>query len=317
LTGSRPTSGSAGLAPLAALGFTSSPGRPFLQVRATAKKDYIGMRTIAKSLFNKIEYRTSEKEGKRIIEALIPYNSKSVDLGGFKEIITETAFRKTLNDGANVYAYYNHDDGKVLGSTASGTLELRNEKDGLYCQLLLGNTSYANDVWDIISRKDCTSLSFGFIPHDVENRGSLRYLRSVQLKEISFCVTQPAYEAANSVAYTRAKGKKDYIGMKNLITRSINTELLEEIISSGKLIEDEEAAKEILSLISPDLLKKLTAVEPDPAEAADRNDTEEEEKEKQAEEDEKKKLLEQLEAELQSELKETEEEEEKEEEEKE
>jgi HK97 family phage prohead protease len=269
------------------------------------------MKTIAKSLFNKIEYRTSEKEGKRIIEALIPFNSKSADLGGFKEIITETAFRKTLNDGANVYAYYNHDDGKVLGSTASGTLELRNEEDGLYCQLLLGNTSYANDVWDIISRKDCTSLSFGFIPYDVENRGNLRYLRSVRLEEISFCVTKPAYEATNSVAYTRAKNKKDYKGMKNLITRSLNTELLEEMVSSGKLIEDEEAAREILSLIDPDLLKKLTAVEPDPAGAADRNNTEE--KEQQAEEDEKKKLLEQLEAELQSELKETEEEQEEEE----
>jgi HK97 family phage prohead protease len=266
------------------------------------------MRTIAKSLFNKIEYRTSENEGKRIIEALIPFNSKSADLGGFREIITETAFRKTINDGANIYAYYNHDDGKVLGSTASGTLELRNEKDGLYCQLLLGNTSYANDVWDIISRKDCTSLSFGFIPHEVENRGNLRYLRSVQLKEISFCVTKPAYEATNSVAYTR--NKKDYIGMKNLITRTVNTELLEEIISSGKLIEDEEAAREILSLIAPDLLKKLTAVESDPAGEADRKNTEE--KEKQATEDEKKKLLEQLESELKSELKETEEEEKKE-----
>jgi HK97 family phage prohead protease len=279
------------------------------------EKDYIGMKTIAKSLFNKIEYRTSEKEGRRVIEALIPFNTKSADLGGFKEIITETAFRKTINDGANIYAYYNHDDGKVLGSTHAETLELRNERDGLYCKLYLGNTSYANDAWDIISRKDCTTLSFGFIPHEVENRGNLRYLKSVQLKEISFCVTQPAYEATSSIAYTRKK--KDYIGMnKSIITRSINTELLEEIISSGKLIEDEEAAKELLSLIAPDLLKKLTAVESAPAGEAERENTEE--KEQQAkEEEEKKKLLEQLEAELKSELKETEEEEEEEEEKKE
>jgi HK97 family phage prohead protease len=270
------------------------------------------MKHIAKSLFNKIEYRTSENGGKRIIEALIPFDSKSVDLGGFREIITETAFRKTLNDGANVYAYYNHDDGKVLGSTASETLELRNERDGLYCRLILGNTSYANDAWDIISRKDCTTLSFGFIPREVENRGDLRYLRSVQLKEVSFCVTSPAYEATSSVAYTR--NRKDYTGMKKLITRSIDTELLEEIISSGKLVEDEEAAKELLSLIAPDLLKKLTAVGADPAGEADRDNTGE--KEKQDEEDEKKKLLEQIEAELKSELKTDEEDKQEEEEEK-
>lgn len=269
------------------------------------------MKATAKTLFNKIEYRTSENEGKRIVEALIPFNSKSVDLGGFREIITETAFRKTLNDGANVYALYNHDDGKVLGSTFSETLQLRNDREGLYCRLILGNASFANDAWEIISRKDCTTLSFGFIPREVENRGNLRYLRSVQLKEISFCVTQPAYEATNSVAYARKR--KDYIGMKKLITRSIDMELLNEIVESGKLIEDEEAAKELLSLISPDLLKKLTAVEPDQAGEAGRNNTEEEEK--QALEDEKKELLEQIEAELKSELK-TEEEEKEEEEEK-
>jgi HK97 family phage prohead protease len=244
---------------------------------------------INKSLFNKIEYRTSENnEGKRIIEALIPYNSKSVDMGGFKEIITETAFRKTLNDNSTVYAYYNHDDSKVLGSTLSGTLELRNEKDGLYCKLYLGNTSYSNDLWDIVSRGDCKTLSFGFIPHEVENRGNLRYLKSVQLKEVSFAVSQPAYEDTTSIAHTR--NKKDYINMKNknLITRSIDLEAFEEIINSNELITDTEIAQEIINLIDPEILKQLvksdSAASDNPAGKADnRDDTEK--KEEQAEKD--------------------------------
>jgi HK97 family phage prohead protease len=270
------------------------------------------MRTIAKSLFNKIEYRTSENEGKRIIEAVIPFNRKSVDLGGFKEIITETAFRKTLNDGANVYAYYNHDDSKILGSTASETLELRNGKDGLCCKLYLGNTSYSNDLWEIINRGDCNTLSFGFIPHEVENRGNLRYLKSVQLKEVSFGVSQPAYEETASIAYTRNK-KKDYISMKkNLITRAINTEVLEEIINSGEPIKDEEVAKELLSLIDSELLQKLTAAEKnDPADdGADRNDTGE--GKEAIPEDEKKELLELIDKEIQAVIGEKEEKEEKE-----
>jgi HK97 family phage prohead protease len=268
-----------------------------------------------KSLF-KIEYRTSENEGKRIIEAVIPYNSKSVDMGGFKEIITETAFRKTLNDNQNVYAYYNHDDSKVLGSTQSGTLELRSEKDGLYCKILLGSTSFANDLWDVILRGDCKTLSFGFVPFDVENRGNLRYLKSVQLVEISLCVSRPAYEETTSIAYTRNK-KKDYTIMKkkNLITRSIDLEAFEEIINSNELITDTEIAQEIINLIDPEILKQLvksdSAASEDPAsEAGPENDTEKEKEEREEKdkisEAEKKDLIKLIDEEIKSVLKENE-----------
>jgi HK97 family phage prohead protease len=253
------------------------------------------MKTINKTLFNKnIEYRTSENnEGKRIIEAIIPFNSKSVDLGGFREVITDTAFRKTINDNANVYAYFNHNDSQILGSTKSGTLELRNESDGLYCKLYLGNTTYSNDLWEITKRGDCQNLSFGFIPHEVENRGNLRYLKSVALKEVSFGVSQPAYEETNSIAYTR-KNKKDYTNMKqkkNLITRSIDLEAFEEIVNSGEKISDQETAQELIDLIDPKILKEIVsaASNDDPANEADhtRNDTEKKNEQEEKEEKEK------------------------------
>jgi HK97 family phage prohead protease len=244
-----------------------------------------------KTLFDKIEYRASQtEEGKRIIEAVIPYNSYSVDLGGYKEIITETAFNKTLGDKRNVYALFNHDDGKVLGSTRSNTFQLKSENEGLFCRLELGNTTWANDCWEVINRKDCNTLSFGFIPRKVENRGNTRYLKSVQLMEISFCVSQPAYEDTISVAYKRNKN------MKKILTRSINTELLDELINSGKLVEDEELAKELLGLIDPEILKKITAVKDEaPAEEAEQK----EDTEKAITDEEKEEIIKLIEAELQ------------------
>jgi HK97 family phage prohead protease len=267
---------------------------------------------LTKSLFPKIEYRTSESEGKRIVEACIPFNSKSCDLGGFREIITNTAFKRSLETGQNIYAYYNHDNSKILGCTKNGSLELRNENDGLYCKLNLGNTSFANDTWDIIDSKICQNLSFGFIPYEVENRGNLRYLRSVNLKEISFCVSQPAYEETHSIAYTR--NKKDYNNMgKKLFTRNLNVETLQEILDEGELIKDEALAKELILLIDPDVLKKLTAVdEKNPASEAGSQDTEkdntenkenETEKEKTEISEEEKKILELIEETIKSESK--------------
>jgi hypothetical protein len=99
----------------------------------------------------------------------------------------------------------------------------------------------------------------------------------VDLKEVSFCVSQPAYAETASVAYTRSKNKKDYINMKNtetkktrLIIRSIDYGALEELLASGELITDQETAKELLALIDPDVLKDLTAPSPAAAEEAEK-----------------------------------------------
>jgi HK97 family phage prohead protease len=276
------------------------------------KKDYSYMKAISKSLYNKVEFRSSEENGKRIIEAIIPFNSKSVDLGGFREVITPTAFKRSLSENSNIFAYYNHNDNMILGSTKSGSLELRSEDDGLYCKLHLGNTTYANDTWDIISRGDCNTLSFAFIPYEIENRGNLRFLKSVSLKEISFCVSQPAYQETNSIAYTRNKKEKN---MKNsLITRSINLEKLEEIFNSDSLITDIETIKEIISFIDPEALQKVVSVDDQGDNSQKGDNANLEEKENKENEDvipeaEKQEIIELIEQELQKKTEETEEDE--------
>jgi len=149
-----------------------------------------------------IELREDDK-GKRTIVGLIPYNSRSVDMG-YTEIITDTAFNKTLADGGDVKALYAHDSAKPLGRVKNGTLRLRSEASGLVCECDLPDTSYARDVYALIRDGYVTTMSFGFYPvkERTEKDGvdDLCYLEEVRLIEVSFAVVFPAYEATASQA---------------------------------------------------------------------------------------------------------------------
>ena len=149
-----------------------------------------------------IELREEENKPRTIV-GKIPFNSRSVDMG-FVEVITPTAFSKTLSDGADVKALYAHDSAKVLGRTKNGTLRLTPDADGLVCECDLPDTSYARDVYELIRRGDVTTMSFGFYPvkvrQEIEDGKAVDYLLEVRLIEVSFAVAFPAYEATSSEA---------------------------------------------------------------------------------------------------------------------
>lgn len=149
-----------------------------------------------------------ETESKKTIVGIIPFNSRSVTMGWFEEVITETAFSKTLSDGADVKALYCHDIGKVLGRTKNGSLRLSvgllGEVQGLICECDLAETSYAQDAYALIKRNDVNTMSFGFYPVkeriEIEDEKEIHYLLEVRLIEVSFVVPFPAYEATTSLA---------------------------------------------------------------------------------------------------------------------
>lgn len=75
--------------------------------------------------------------GRKIRGYPIVFNSLSVDLGGFREIIAPEAVERTLNEGLDVRALVDHDSSKVIGRTRSGTLRLRKDAKGLLMELSL------------------------------------------------------------------------------------------------------------------------------------------------------------------------------------
>ena len=186
-----------------------------------------------KLTFKNIEIRALTKEDKKIVEGIIPYNSKSLPMWGMIEIISNTAFKKTLADKNEVRALWNHNDERVLGSTKAETLVLEQSDAGLLCTCELPDTTYANDLFEIISRGDVTTMSFGFTPvkwEDVDNgKNIIRTLKEVQLHEVSFGVIYAAYPETTSVTHLRGLQKT-----------GINIETLNEVLEKDSLEETDK-----------------------------------------------------------------------------
>lgn len=155
---------------------------------------------------NDLQIRELE-DGRRVIEGMIPYNQRS-EWMGFYEYITPTAFNKTIADGADVRALWNHDTTKLLGRVKNGSLRLRSDEMGLHIECDLPRTSYAEDVYNLIREGYNNGLSFGFTT--IQDRWETKeedgrvvdvcYLLEVRLYEVSFCVSFPAYEGTDSEA---------------------------------------------------------------------------------------------------------------------
>jgi uncharacterized protein len=115
------------------------------------------------------------------------------DLGSFTETIEPGAFSRALS--GDILALHDHDAGKVLGRTRSGTLKLYEDSKGLGFELQLPDTSAGRDVQALAERGDLGGMSFGFlVPEGGELwNGRKRSLRSVDLREISVVSAWPAY----------------------------------------------------------------------------------------------------------------------------
>jgi len=133
------------------------------------------------------------------------YNSDSEWMGGFYEQIERGAFDDVLSD--DVRAYFNHDENLLLGRVSSGTLRIGADERGLYYEVDLPNTTYANDLVELMKRGDVNQSSFAFLigQDRWEQRGGKTYRiieKVSRLLDVS-PVAQPAYPDATSELKTR------------------------------------------------------------------------------------------------------------------
>jgi HK97 family phage prohead protease len=132
----------------------------------------------------------------------IVYNSQSVDLGGFTEIVAPGSLTRTLTDNPDVLCLRDHKQTLLLGRTTSGTLKLTEDQTGLYFTCSLPATSAGNDLAESLRRGDIDSCSFGFcVANDIwsqdTNGAIVRTLLDVDLFEISV-VSFPAYASTSA-----------------------------------------------------------------------------------------------------------------------
>jgi HK97 family phage prohead protease len=149
------------------------------------------------------------------------FNKESTGLT-FREVIAPGAFTRTLAQGDPVYLLVNHDTESLpLASTASGTLTVREDEQGLYMEATLDPANpRAVELNSVLDRGDVDKMSFAFTVADGgETRdGEIRTLTDLNLYEVSV-VTWPAYDST-SVAKRSAEEEKSDLDFRTRLAKA-------------------------------------------------------------------------------------------------
>jgi len=145
--------------------------------------------------------------------------NKEADGLNFREQIAPGAFPRALQSGDPVFLLVNHDmEGIPLASTQSGTLQLRQDKTGLYIEAELDPANpKAQELSSALKRGDMNKMSFAFTvqPDGQTREDGLRTINEIdRLFEVPV-VTLPAY-SSTSVGMRSAEEENLVIAKKKL-----------------------------------------------------------------------------------------------------
>jgi HK97 family phage prohead protease len=182
------------------------------------------------TVLDKVKIDLIEEEKKIVSGYVNKFNDLSEDLGFF-ESVKAGAFKRSLESGKNILALFDHDTSKILGSTGSETLILKEDDTGLYFELSLNEKlSYTRDILELIEMKALGNCSFGFLVKEdeweVKDGVYYRNLLDIELMEITL-TGLPAYQSSEFSlrSLENFKQGKEQEKMKELETRKLKLTL--------------------------------------------------------------------------------------------
>ena len=117
----------------------------------------------------------------KVTGILAPYNSLSLDLGGFQEIYQPGCFEDSLKSGDDFRVLFNHNPDMVLGRRSAGTARFWEEADGLHYEADIPDTQAGRDLKISMERGDIRESSAAF--YILQNRWEQRSTGRVRIVE--------------------------------------------------------------------------------------------------------------------------------------
>jgi capsid assembly protease len=159
------------------------PGFAEVQLSRVESVDRFGRpgAILAVRSFAQPQSRASAPIAERKISMLVcPYDGSTCNLGnGLTEKYSPGCFSTGLNQDPRVL--WGHDEQRVLGRKSAGNARFWEASDGLHAEVDCVNTSYSDDLLELVRTQTVnqSSASFWIIDQSIENRGSER-IRTVK-----------------------------------------------------------------------------------------------------------------------------------------
>lgn len=138
------------------------------------------------------------------------FNERSLDLGGFTEVVLPGTFAESLKRGDDVRGLVGHDARLIIGRRSAKTLRVEEDERGLRYEIDLPDTAAGRDLLASVKRGDIDGSSFGFrtIKDDwkrLDDGLYVRELHQVDLFDVG-PATFPAYTGTSAEARELAAG---------------------------------------------------------------------------------------------------------------
>ncbi|MFC7552639.1 HK97 family phage prohead protease [Pseudoroseomonas wenyumeiae] len=139
-------------------------------------------------------------------------------IGGFTESIAPGAFRASLAAKGDILALVDHDPGRLLARTSSGSLRLSEDARGLAFELDVPETGLGRDILALAERRDLGGMSFSFrVRDEAWPARDRRELRAVELLEVSVVQAFPAYAATTVEARHKGIDNADTLARRRFL----------------------------------------------------------------------------------------------------
>jgi len=150
--------------------------------------------------FKGLEVRQGPGTRPRLVGYAALWDSRSLDLGGFVEILRRGAFTRSLRENPDLRAFVDHDPAMIIGRVAADTLRVQEDSKGLRVEIFPPDTQVGRDVVENVRVGNLDGMSFAFGLYDPKEGQRWNWKETPPLREIleariyeTSVVAMPAY----------------------------------------------------------------------------------------------------------------------------